>query len=236
MNFQQAQQQAQAHQQQTQGGQPMQGTPSWMAQMNQNGVAAQMGGNNGMLPNQQQVLGMQHASAQLTNANANQNPNLGSPFNPNLSAAAVEQSHTPVPRSGPTPQQNQAQRHHARQYATQQPAPPQNSTGLPPDQQAAFAETVRRFMRTADGSRELDANELRTKILAFQTEVENQKLKLQQMKRIQPEQSEMLMRAQQSIQRREIMFHRIVQHLRATNHLQVDAQNMNGGMQPQGAM
>ena len=90
MNFQQAQQQAQAHQQQTPGGQPMQGTPSWMAQMNQNGVAAaQMGGNNNMLPNQQQVLGMQHASAQLTNPNANQNPNLGSPFNPNLAAAAA---------------------------------------------------------------------------------------------------------------------------------------------------
>ena len=57
------------------------------------------------------------------------------------------------------------------------------------------------------------------------------------MKQMQPEQSEMLMRAQQSIQQREIMFHRIVQHLRVTNHLQVgpNTQNMNGGM-PQNAM
>ena len=101
MNFQQAQQQPQPpHPQQT-GGQPMQGTPSWMAQMGQNGVP-QMG-NNTMLPNQQQVMGMQHASAQLPN----QNPNLGSPFNPNLAAAA--QSQTPVPRSGPTPQQQNQQ-------------------------------------------------------------------------------------------------------------------------------
>ena len=92
-----------------------------MAQMNQNGVAAQMGGNNNMLPNQQQVLGMQHASAQLTNPNANQNPNLGSPFNPNLAAAAaVAQSRTPVPRSGPTPQQNQVQQHQAQQQQQQQ--------------------------------------------------------------------------------------------------------------------
>ena len=43
----------------------MQGTLSWMAQMNQNGVAAQMGSNSNMLPNHQQVLDMQHASAQL---------------------------------------------------------------------------------------------------------------------------------------------------------------------------
>ena len=72
----------------------------------------------------------------------------------------------------------------------------------------------------------------------FQQEVENQKIKFQQAKQAQPDQTEGLMRMQQAIQQREVMLHRIVQHLRATNHLPMaqGAQNMNGGMPPQGAM
>ena len=79
-------------------------------------------------------------------------------------------------------------------------------------------------MRSNDGTRDLDSQELRAKLYALKTGIDQEKAKLQAMKSSMPETSEHVQAQHRLVQSREIILHRIVTHLQQQQQTQQQPQ------------